>query len=243
MGYTSSGGFGIGQADVARMEVGMPIGYFHGFKTDGIFQNQAEVDAHPSQLELGAIAKPGDLRFVDINNDGIINESDKTYIGSPIPDVTMGLNISMDYKNFDFQMYLFSSIGNEIVRNYERNLPLTNRTSYFLERWTGEGSTNSHPRVTTGATSNALFSDYYVEDGSFIRSQNMQIGYSFSDSKLSEIGLDNLRIYTSVSNVFTLTEYRGYDPTTATQDPVGGGFDNGFYPSPRTYILGVNLKF
>jgi TonB-linked SusC/RagA family outer membrane protein len=243
LGYTSSGGFGIGQADVARMEVGMPIGYFHGFKTDGIFQNQAEVDAHPSQLELGAIAKPGDLRFVDINNDGIINESDKTYIGSPIPDVTMGLNISMDYKNFDFQMYLFSSIGNEIVRNYERNLPLTNRTSYFLERWTGEGSTNSHPRVTTGATSNALFSDYYVEDGSFIRSQNMQIGYSFSDSKLSEIGLDNLRIYTSVSNVFTLTEYRGYDPTTATQDPVGGGFDNGFYPSPRTYILGVNLKF
>ena len=242
LGYISGGSFGIGQADVARMEVGLPIGYFNGLKTNGIFQNQAEVDAHPSQLALGAIAQPGDLRFVDVNNDGIINENDKTNIGSPIPDITMGFNVTLDYKNFDFQMYLFASIGNELVRNYERNLSLTNRTRYDLARWTGEGTTNEVPRVTTGATSNAVFSDYFVEDGSYLRAQNMQIGYSFSKSKLDKLGINKLRIYTSVSNAFTLTKYRGYDPTASSGNPIGGGFDNGFYPTPRTFLLGVNFK-
>ena len=242
LGYISGGGFGIGQSDVARMEVGMPIGYFHGLKTDGVFQNQSEVDAHPSQLALGANAQPGDIRFVDINNDGLINEEDKTYIGDPIPDVTMGLNISFDYKNFDFQMYLFSSIGNEIVRNYERNLSLTNKTSYELERWTGPGTSNSVPRATTGATSNAVFSDYFVEDASYVRAQNLQIGYTLDKNSTKKIGVDKLRFYASVSNVFTLTKYRGYDPTSSTGNPLGGGFDNGFYPTPRTFLLGVNFK-
>ena len=242
LGYISGGSFGIGQTDVARMEVGLPIGYFNGLKTNGIFQNQAEVDAHPSQVALGANAQPGDLRFVDVNNDGIINENDKTNIGNPIPDITMGFNLTLDYKNFDFQMYLFASIGNELVRNYERNLSLTNRTRYDLGRWTGEGTSNEVPRVTTGATSNAVFSDYFVEDGSYLRAQNMQIGYSFSKSKLEKIGVDKLRIYTSVSNAFTLTKYRGYDPTASSGNPIGGGFDNGFYPTPRTFLLGVNFK-
>jgi len=243
LGFISGGGFGIGQGDVARMEVGKPIGYFYGLQTDGIFQSQAEVDAHPTQIALGANAQPGDLRFVDTNGDGKIDVEDKTDIGNPIPDVTMGINISFDYKNLDFQMYVFSSIGNEIVRNYERNLALTNRTSYALDRWTGAGTSNSNPRVTTGATGNGTFSDYFVEDGSFIRAQNMQLEYSFSDKIITDIGLDKVRIYASVGNVFTLTKYRGYDPTTATSSPVGAGFDNGFYPSPRTYLLGVNLKF
>ena len=242
LGYISGGSFGIGQTDVARMEVGLPIGYFNGLKTNGIFQNQAEVDAHPSQVALGAIAQPGDLRFVDVNNDGVIDENDKTNIGNPIPDITMGFNVTLDYKNFDFQMYLFASIGNELVRNYERNLSLTNRTIYDLGRWTGEGTSNEVPRVTTGATSNAVFSDYFVEDGSYLRAQNMQIGYSFPKSKLDKIGVDKLRIYTSVSNAFTLTKYRGYDPTASSGNPIGGGFDNGFYPTPRTFLLGVNFK-
>ena len=242
-GYLPGGGFGIGQADVARMEVGMPMGYFHGLKTNGVFQTQAEADAHPSQIALGANAKAGDLRFVDINGDDVIDSNDKTYIGDPIPDVTMGLNLSFEYKKFDLQMYFFSSIGNEIVRNYERNLTLTNRTVYSLDRWTGPGSTNSNPRVTSGANTNGAFSDYFVEDGSFVRAQNMQLGYTFSDDCMTRMGLDHLRIYTSVSNVFTLTKYRGYDPTASSGDPVGGGFDNGFYPTPRTYLLGVNLKF
>ena len=243
LGFISGGGFGIGQGDVARMEVGMPIGFFYGLQTDGIFQTQAEVDAHPTQIALGANAQPGDIRFVDTNGDGMIDLKDKTAIGDPIPDITMGINVSFDYKNLDFQMYVFSSIGNEIVRNYDRNLALTNRTTYALDRWTGAGTSNVNPRATTGATGNGIFSDYFVEDGSFVRAQNMQLGYSFSDKVIADIGLDKLRIYASVGNVFTLTKYRGFDPTTSSGNPIGGGFDNGFYPSPRTFLLGVNLKF
>ncbi|WP_313791397.1 SusC/RagA family TonB-linked outer membrane protein [Lacinutrix neustonica] len=244
IGYEVGGVFGIGQANrPSRMEVGQPIGVFYGLQTNGVFQSQAEVDAHPSQLALGANAQPGDLRFVDVNKDGVLNEEDRTFIGSPIPEVTMGLNLAVDYKNFDFQTYFFASIGNDIVRNYDRNDRITNKTIYALERWTGPGSTNTNPRVTTGATANGVFSDYFVEDGSFLRAQNMQLGYTFNEEKLNNIGLRNIRLYLSVSNVFTLTEYRGFDPTSSNGAPIGGGIDPGFYPNPRTFLLGTNVKF
>ncbi|NER15330.1 SusC/RagA family TonB-linked outer membrane protein [Leptobacterium flavescens] len=234
-GFIPGGSFGVGQEPPARMEVGQPIGYFFGLRTNGIFQNQAEVDAHASQLN----AAPGDLRFVDINGDGQINSDDRTYIGDPIPDVTMGLNIGFNYKNFDFSSYAFASIGNDIVRNYERNQPLTNRSVNFLNRWTGEGSTNSFPRVTTGANSNSLFSDFFVEDGSYLRIQNIQLGYTLNNPTW----INTMRIYLSVNNAFTFTKYRGYDPSASTGAPIGGGIDQGFYPVPRTYLLGLNIKF
>ncbi|GAB5400817.1 MAG: TonB-dependent receptor [Aureisphaera sp.] len=242
IGFEPGGAFGIGQEFPARMEEGFPLGYYHGFETDGIFQNTEEVNNHPSQIALGAEAQPGDIRFVDKNGDGAINEDDRTNIGDPIPDVTMGLNLSFEYKNFDFQSYFFATLGNEIVRNYERNHPRTNRTTNYLNRWTGQGTSDSFPRVTTGATSNLIFSDFYVEDGSFVRAQNMQLGYSVSEEALKRLGIDKLRFYVSVSNAFTLTKYRGYDPTVSTGAPIGGGFDQGLYPTPRTYLLGVNLK-
>ncbi|WP_179344219.1 SusC/RagA family TonB-linked outer membrane protein [Winogradskyella ursingii] len=238
--FIPGGAFGIGQDPPSRMEAGQPIGYFRGFRTNGIFQNQAQIDNSPV---LNNNTSPGDLIFVDINGDGVINDDDRTYIGDPIPDATMGLNLTLDYKNFDFGAYAFASIGNDIVRNYERNLPNTNRTVQFLNRWTGEGSTNSFPRVTTGATNNSLFSDFYVEDGSFIRLQNVQLGYSISPETAEKWGLNKLRLYVSASNLITLTEYNGYDPTASTGDPIGGGIDYGFYPNPRTYLLGMNLKF
>jgi len=244
IGYEVGGSFGIGQANPpSRMQVGQPIGVFYGMQTNGIFQNQAEVDAHPSQLALGANAQPGDLRFVDVNQDGVIDADDRTFIGNPIPDVTMGLNLSFDYKNFDFQTYFFASVGNDIVRNYDRNSAKTNLTSYVLDRWTGPGTSNTDPRVTNSATSNAVFSDYFVEDGSFIRAQNVQLGYTFNQDKLQNIGLDNIRVYASVSNAFTLTKYRGFDPTTSNGAPIGGGIDSGFYPNPRTFLIGTNVKF
>lgn len=243
VGYEVGGSFGIGQDPPSRMVVGQPIGVFYGLQTDGIFQTQQEVDTHASQLALGANAAPGDIRFKDLNNDGVINSDDRTYIGSPIPDITMGLNLSIDYKNFDFQTYLFASIGNDIVRNYDRNNAITNKTIYTLDRWTGPGSTNSNPRVTNGATTNIVFSDYFVEDGSFLRAQNMQIGYNFNKDKLDKIGLKNFRLYFSVSNLFTLSKYKGFDPTTSNGAPIGGGIDYGFYPSPRTFLLGTNVKF
>ncbi len=238
-GFVTGGSFGVGQDPPARMEVGQPIGYFYGLETDGIFQNQQEVNAHADQPN----AAPGDLRYVDQNNDGVIDEDDRTYIGDPIAPINMGLNLNMTYKTWDFGAYLFSSLGNEVVRNYERNQPLTNRSVYFLDRWTGEGSTNSFPRVTTGANSNSLFSDFYVEDGSYLRIQNVQLGYSLPDQTIRTMGVDKLRIYLSVNNAYTFTNYKGYDPTASTGAPIGGGIDQGFYPVPRTYMLGLNLKF
>jgi TonB-linked SusC/RagA family outer membrane protein len=238
-GFLPGGSFGVGQDPPSRMEAGFPIGYFRGFVTDGVFQNQTEVDNYPT---LTNMVRAGDLKFVDINNDGVIDDDDKTDIGNPLPDVTMGLNFSFEFKNFDFLAYAFASVGNEIVRNYERNQNLTNRSIYFLDRWTGEGSSNTTPRVTTGANSNGLFSDYFVEDGSFVRLQNMQLGYTFNASK-DETKIDKFRVYVSASNLITLTEYRGYDPTASSGAPIGGGIDQGFYPSPKTFLLGVNLKF
>ncbi|SHJ61102.1 TonB-linked outer membrane protein, SusC/RagA family [Arenibacter nanhaiticus] len=239
VGFVAAGSFGVGQDPPSRMENGKPLGYFYGLKTNGVFQNQEEVNAHATQVN----AAPGDLRFVDLNGDGKIDSGDRTGIGSPIPEATMGLNFSFNYRNWDFSSYAFANVGNDIVRNYERNQPLVNKSVYALNRWTGEGSTNTYPRVTTGATSNTLFSDFYVEDGSFIRLQNIQLGYTLPEQAIERLGVRNLRVYASASNVFTLTEYRGYDPSASSGDPIGAGIDPGFYPVPRTYLLGLNLKF
>lgn len=237
--FLEGGAFGISQPAISRMEAGFPLGYFVGYETDGIFQNQTEID---NSAVGNIIPQPGDLKFVDQNGDGEINLDDRIDLGNPLPDATMGLNISFDYKNWDFAAYAFASLGNEIVRNYERNQQLVNKPISYLNRWTGPGSTNTDPRVTIGATSNTDFSDFYVEDGSFVRLQNAQLGYTFNnnseDSKLSKF-----RIYISGSNLFTLTEYSGYDPTAGTGAPIGGGIDQGFYPSARTFLLGVNVKF
>ena len=232
-------GFGLGGQEFARMEVGLPIGYFYGYQTAGIFQTQAEVDAHASQTN----ANPGDLRFADLNGDGEITPEDRTNLGDPIPELTMGMNFSFDYKSFDFNMYAFASLGNDMVRNYERNLALTNRPAYFLDRWTGPGTSNTFPRVTTGATGNTLFSDFYVEDGSFVRLQNVQVGYSFNAINTTKLGVDKLRLYLSASNLFTLTKYKGYDPVASNGNPLGGGLDNGFYPPAKTFLLGLNVNF
>ena len=243
IGFIEDGSFGVGQLAPSRMEVGKPIGYFYGYKTDGIFQNQAEVAAHPSQLFLGAEANPGDLRFVDVNGDGLINTSDRTNIGDPIPEATMGFNLQMNYRNFDFAVYTFASVGNDMVRNYERNLTDVNRLNYVLDRWTGEGSTNSTPRVTTSATGNATFSSYFVEDASYIRIQNMQLGYAINSKYSEKAGITKLRLYAGVNNLYTFTKYKGYDPGASNGAPIGGGIDYGFYPIPRTYLLGLNINF
>jgi TonB-linked SusC/RagA family outer membrane protein len=251
-GFIQGGAFAVGQQPPSRMEVGEPIGYFYGYKTDGIFQNQADVNAHPSQLALGADAAPGDIRFVDVNKDGVIDANDKTNIGDPIPEATMGFNVQMNYRNFDFALYTFASIGNDMARNYERNLTDVNHLNYVLGRWTGEGTSNSIPRVTTGATANNNFSEYYVEDASYLRIQNIQLGYTLSPSLTQKVGISKLRLYGAVNNLYTFTKYRGFDPGVSvgptnadqvSQSPIGAGIDYGFYPMPRTYLLGLNLNF
>ncbi len=236
-GFLTGGGFGISQPAPSRMQAGFPMGYFYGYKTNGIFQTQAEIN---DSAVGDIIPEPGDIKYVDRNKDGAITDADRGNIGKPLPDATMGLNISLDYKNFDFSAYAFSSIGNDIVRNYERGQQLTNRTNSYLARWTGEGTSNSFPRVSNGATPNGLFSDFYVEDGSFVRLQNVQLGYTFKVSDNSRIS--KLRVYISGNNLLTLTKYKGFDPTASSGAPLGGGIDQGFYPSAKTYLLGVNLK-
>ncbi len=242
-GFIEGGAFSVGQPAPSRMEVGLPIGYFYGYKTDGLFQNMAEVNAHPSQLELGAEASPGDIRYVDVSGDGILNSDDRTYLGDPIPDVTMGLNISLDYKGFDFMAYAYASLGNDMIRNYERTNANVNRLSTSLNRWTGQGTSNTVPRLTTAATANTIFSDYYVEDASFLRIQNIQLGYSLPSQITEKLRITKLRFYTLVTNLYTFTEYTGYDPTASSGAPIGGGIDYGFYPAARTYTFGLNLTF
>jgi TonB-dependent starch-binding outer membrane protein SusC len=242
-GFIEGGSFGVGQPAPSRMEVGQPIGYFYGYKTDGIFQNQAEIDAHPSQIALGANAAPGDIRYVDVNGDGVIDTKDRSNIGDPIPQATMGLNLQLNYKNIDFAVYTFASVGNDMVRNYERTLSDANRLDYVLDRWTGEGSSNTTPRVTTGATTNTVFSNYFVEDASYFRIQNIQLGYTLNSKIAEKIGMTKLRLYTGVNNLYTFTKYKGYDPGASNGAPIGGGIDYGFYPIPRTYLVGLNINF
>ncbi len=238
-GFIEGGSFGVGQLAPSRMEVGQPIGYFYGYQTEGIFQNAADLEGAPSQLALGAPAQPGDLRYVDVNGDGVITPDDRTYLGDPIANVTMGFNAQVSFRRFDFTAYAFASLGNEIVRNYERALSDVNRLDYYLQRWTGAGSTNAIPRVTTAATTNRVFSDFYVEDGSFLRLQTITLGYT-----LPLGGGENrsLRLYASGNNLLTVSDYLGYDPAASTGSPIGGGIDFGFYPIARSFLVGANLS-
>lgn len=240
--FLEGGQFGVGQPFPSRMEVGQPIGFFYGYQTDGIFQSIDEVNSHPSQIALGANAQPGDLRFIDANNDGLIDENDRVKIGSPIPDLTLGYNLTLTYNQWDLSTFMFANVGNDIVRNFERDQPNVNRMNYNLDRWIGPGTSNTVPRATIGATSNKVFSDFFVEDASFLRLQTISVGYNFKPERIERIGLKMLKLYGKVDNVYTFTGYSGYDPTASTGAPIGGGIDFGFYPLPRTFILGLNAK-
>ncbi|MBL6444735.1 TonB-dependent receptor [Fulvivirga sp. 29W222] len=239
--FIPGGSFGIGQT-ATRFEVGYPIGYFFGLETEGIFQSQEDIDQHAKQQN----ATPGDLKYKDRDGDGVVeldNNDDKMLIGRPIPDVTMGISLSVKYRNIDFSTNIYSSIGNDILRNYSRFLPLTNKSAYTLERWTGEGTTNTDPKVTTGANNNNLISDYYVEDGSYARVRNIQLGYTLPTELTEKVGINKFRVYASVNNLYTYTQYRGYDPDVSSGEALSSGIDYGFYPQPRTYMLGLNLMF
>jgi len=235
--------FGVGGAVATRFEEGYEIGYFHGFETAGIFQTQEEIDNHPVVQEG---AQPGDLIFVDQDGDGRINfndDSDKTQIGSPIPLFTMGLNLNFKYKWIDLSANIYASYGQEIIRNFERNQPYANQLDYVIDRWTGPGSTNEHPRLTTGPTRNREFSSYFVEDGSFIRLRNLQMGYTFPTAKLAKVKVSFLRLYVSANNLLTLTKYRGFDPDVGSANVLGAGVDYGIYPQARTIMGGLQIKF
>ena len=238
--YIWGAGYGIPYTPIVRFEEGFSPGYFFGYKTDGIFQSQSEVNSHATQNG----AAPGDIRFVDVNSDGIINDSDRTEIGDPFADFTIGWNLAVDYKNFDFSVFTYASVGNDIYRAYERNLNYTNRFASTLDRWTGAGTSNSEPRVSfIDSNNNRRASDRYIEDGSYLRIKNIQLGYTFPESFANQIGFDEIRAYTQVKNLLTLTEYSGYDPEISNDGVLNTGIDIGTYPQPRTWSMGLNIKF
>jgi TonB-linked SusC/RagA family outer membrane protein len=241
--YIPGASFGVGGDVATRFEVGQEIGYFFGYQMDGIFQTQDEID-NAGVYQEGA--KPGDIRFVDQNGDGVINfndDSDKTSLGSPIPDFTMGLALNVKYKSFDLSTNLYAAVGQEIIRNFERQQPYANQLDYVIDRWTGPGSTNEHPRLTTDPTRNTIFSSYFVEDGSFLRMKNVQLGYRVPKSVLKKIKTENIRIYVSANNLFTLTRYQGFDPDLGSSGVLSAGVDYGLYPQAKTYMVGLQIAF
>lgn len=232
-------GYGIPWTTIVRFEEGFSPGYFYGYKTDGIFQNQAEVDAHATQSG----AQAGDIRYVDVNGDGIIDGDDRAQIGDPFPDFIIGWNLVLNYKSFDFSLFTYASVGGDVYRAYERNLNYTNRFAGTLDRWTGAGTSNSEPRVAfIDSNNNRRASDRYVEDGSYAKIKNIQLGYTLPKSVTQRAGFSQIRVYAQVKNAYTFTNYSGFDPEISS-GVLDTGIDRGTYPQPRTWLVGVNVKF
>jgi TonB-linked SusC/RagA family outer membrane protein len=232
---------------VTRSEVGMPIAYFYGYKTNGIFQSQAEVFQHIGKTgqPLQPLAKPGDVRFVDVNNDGVISPDDRTIIGNPTPDWTLGMNASVEYKQFDLSMLVVGTIGNDVFNGSNRqDISFTNRTTAILDRWTPDKPSNETPRYTwIDVNNNYRVSDLYIEDGSFIKLKNLQIGYSLPSKALSRINAKDLRFFFSVENLLTITKYTGADPEIGAMSSFDIGIDRGIYPQARTFRIGTTMTF
>ncbi|PWG78640.1 SusC/RagA family TonB-linked outer membrane protein [Pararcticibacter amylolyticus] len=232
---------------VAQSTVGDPFSYFYGYKMNGIFQNQAEVDAYVKDgQKIQPYAQPGDVRFVDKNNDGKIDAADRMYLGMPMPDIFAGFNFNVSYKNFDLGGFFSGSFGNQIFNGIRRHdLKDANMSTMYLNRWTGEGSTNEMPRFTwNDANKNYTnISDLYLEDGDFVRLKTLQLGYNLGRAALSKIRLQKLRIYISGDNLITFTNYSGFDPEIGARTTLDIGIDRGVYPQSRTLRLGLNATF
>jgi len=240
-GLITGGNYGIPNQSITRFEKGFTPGYFYGFKTDGLFQNVDDIGKSATQPG----AQPGDIRFVDINEDGVINNDDRTMIGDPFPNFTMGWGLNLSYSGFDFTTFLYASVGNDVYRAYERNLAMTNKYRGVLARWTGEGTTNDarNPRYSfVDGNLNTRASDRYVEDGSFLKIKDLQLGYTLPLRSIQKLKLDRVRLYAQVKNAWVFTKYSGFDPEIA-----GGifetGVDRGAFPQARSYAIGVDLKF
>ena len=241
-------GLAVGMYNICIMETGYPIAYFWGYKTAGVFQNEQQIQNYISSDStiIQPNAQPGDLIWVDMNDDGTIDDKDRTKIGNPYPDVTVGLNLGLTYKDFDFNMFLYGAFGQDIFNGTRRyDLPMSNWNASVLDRWIGEGTSNSHPRVTINDPNQNYFkvSDFYVEDGSFLRLKNITLGYTLPEKYSQKVKISKLRIYASAINLFTFTNYSGFDPEIGAKGALDVGIDRNIYPQPRTFLFGVNLSF
>ena len=230
-----------------RAENGQPFPFFYGYKTDGIIQNKAEADAYNSKY--GISSKPGDFRFVDTNGDNKINSDDRTNIGNGIPDWSFGFNFDAEWKGFDLSLFFQGVSGVDIFdATYRQDIASGNYPTWVLQRWTGEGTSNTVPSL--GDSKNWVCSDMYIQDGSYLRLKNITLGYTLPRSLTNKIGINRFRAYVRAENLFTWTKYWGFDPE------IGAGFDNdtqkhrtensgvdyGVYPQARTFTIGFNIS-
>ena len=246
-----------GTGYMARFEEGHPIGYFWGYKTDGVIQNAEDLaaytatlkDGDPANSHQGSSLKVGDLKFVDVNGDGIVNDDDKTDLGNPTPDVTMGITLGASYKGFDINVTGYAALGQQVARSYRKftDGEYENFTSEVYSYWNGEGTSNRYPqlaKMNSGVNWQSI-SDIYIENADYFRLQNLTLGYDFK-TIWKNCPFQQLRLYVAAQNLFTITGYKGMDPengkSIASESWVTG-VDVGNYPQPRTYMVGVNVKF
>ncbi len=245
--YLSGSSHKIGT--LTRGVVGLPFPYFYGYKTDGVFQNWDEINAYVNSKGelLQPKAQPGDLKFVNIVEDDVIDDADRTFIGKGMPDWTFGLTLGFDWKGFDFNMFLQGQLGAQAFNVTRRtDLYYINLPKSILNRWTGEGTTNKYPRfVFDSANENYRVSDLWVEDASFLRARNIQLGYTLPQRITKLAAISRLRLYVQAENAFTLTKYTGCDPEVTGGNGFGTevGIDRGVYPQARTFTFGVNVNF
>ena len=247
-----------GTGSMARFEEGEPIGYFWGYKTAGPIQNAADLAAYTASLKDGDAAnslqgsdlKVGDLKFVDVNGDGIITAADKTNLGDPNPDVTMGITLGANYKGFDLNITGYAALGQQVARSYRKftDGEYENYTTEVFDYWVGEGTSDKFPLLATmnrGVNWQSI-SDLYIEDAGYFRLQNLTLGYDFNKI-WKQSPFQQLRLYVAAQNLFTITKYKGMDPENGMalngNEPWVTGVDVGNYPQPRTYMVGVNIKF
>ena len=234
-----------GTGDISRAENGKPFPFFYGYKTAGIFQNTDEVKAYKNDKGelLQPTAVPGDVRFVDVDGNGIIDANDRTDIGKGMPDWTFGFNLGVSWKNFDLNMMWQGTAGNDIYDATRRtDIATSNLPSWMLNRWTGEGTSNRIPRFVQGDNVNWQSSDLYVYDGSYLRLKNIQLGYTLPAALTQKVFISSLRFYVAAENLFTFTKYHGFDPEISS----GGtslGIDYGVYPQARVWTIGASLSF
>lgn len=230
-----------GDKNQSFTQAGYPIGYFYGYQVEGIYQSPAEINASPKNT-LGTVT-PGDLKFRDVNGDGEITPEDRTKIGDPTPDVTYGFALGLSYKNWDVSVDMMGQGGNQIFRTWDNyNFAQFNYLEQRLDRWTGEGTSNSQPLLNAKHSINQLNSEYFIEDGRFFRIRNVQLAYSFDKTLLSKIRLQALKLYFNAQNLKTWKHNTGYTPELGGS-AITFGVDGGSYPVPAIYTFGVNLTF
>ncbi len=238
-------GYAYNKNVVTKTEVGKPVGYFYGYVTNGIFQNAEQVEGSPQR----ETAVPGDVRYKDLNNDDVIDDKDRTMIGSPWPDFVYGITLGAAWKGFDFNLFIQGSQGNDVMNmtllDFESGTGYMNARSDYLSRaWSGEGSTDRYHRISARQEGNLLVSDYFLEDGSYARIKNVQFGYDFCNRVIKKNKIiSQCRLYLSAQNLFTFTNYSGLDPEIGSSNATVNGIDSGFYPQARVWTVGLNLKF